>query len=374
MITQEQIQKLARLRDPEYPVTSLFLNLNGGRDSRKSSILLKDLLKRRRGSLEHLSRHQSRSVEQDFSQIERYVQGFARKGTRALAIFASSGAEIWEVFPLARRVQDRLVVDTHPHIRPLSRLLHECKRCGVVLLARDRARLDLVHLGEIEPLEVMSGEVLPLSREHGFQGSLERRQERRSDDQHQRFIKEVASRTLEHHRRYDFDYVLLGGSREAVAAYESVAHRYITERVIARLAAGPDTPGAELLEIVSTTLLEHEERRSRELMARILREADVGGLGVVGVESTLRAMVRGQVASLMVLKGVSRPGSGCPHCSYLGVRGGACPQCGADLLALPDVIEEAVDRSLAQSADVHFVGEHAELEASGGLAALLRYR
>jgi len=91
VITQEQIEQLSRLRNPHYPVTSLFLNLNGGRDSRKASIVLKDLVKARRVDMHHLTRDQLRSVEKDFEQLERYLQGFDRRGTRALAVFSSSG-------------------------------------------------------------------------------------------------------------------------------------------------------------------------------------------------------------------------------------------------------------------------------------------
>jgi len=374
VITQEQIQRLAQLRDPEYPVTSLFLNLNGGRDSRKSSILLKDLLKNRRTELAKLDKPRSRSVEQDFTRIERFVQSFDRKGTRALAIFASSGAAIWEVFPLARRVQDRLVVDTHPHIRSLSRLLNDFKRCGVVLLSRDHATIHLIHLGEIELLADLRGAVMPQRRESGFQGYLERRIERHSDDQLQRFIKTVAAETYRLHNEAAFDVVVTGGSQAPVAALENACHRYLSERLIGHLPLAPDASPVAIIESASAQVLAYQERRGQALTERVMHEAETGGLGVMGRQPTLQAVSQGRVAALLVAKESYRPGLACAHCSYLGVNDGPCPQCEADLIRVPDVIEEAVDRSLGQAADVFFVPQHEQLRGMGGLAALLRYR
>ena len=116
MITREQVHELARLRIEEFPVTTLLLSLNGGRDARKAEILLKDLIKRQRAELEGraLGRAQLRSVEQDFEQLLRFVQNVPRKGCRAVAVFSSAGAGLWRVHTLAQSVRDRLVVDTHP--------------------------------------------------------------------------------------------------------------------------------------------------------------------------------------------------------------------------------------------------------------------
>ena len=69
------------------------------------------------------------------------------------------------------------------------------------------------------------------------------------------------------------------------------------------------------------------------------------------------------------------PGSQCPACGWLG--GGQlrrCPVDGEALEPLDDVSEAAIELALQQSAEIvrvrHLAGE---LEARGGIAALLRF-
>ena len=182
------------------------------------------------GDVTSLSRAQQTSVERDFQEIERFVHDFDRKGARAVAIFSSSGAEMWRVFPLARTVQDRLIIDRHPHVRPLSRLLNEFKRCGVILLSRDHATIDSIHMGEIVRLRMLHGDVDPEVRESGFQGYSERRIERHSDDQLHHFLKDVANQALAQMQQHGFDHVIMGGSVERLTEFDSVAHAYIREK------------------------------------------------------------------------------------------------------------------------------------------------
>jgi peptide subunit release factor 1 (eRF1) len=211
-------------------------------------------------------------------------------------------------------------------------------------------------------------------RESGFQGYLERRIERHVDDQMQRFVKDVASRTLALHREHKFDYLIIGGSQAPIAAFEAVAHRYLSERLIGRVGFGPDASARQVLDEVSELVLTHEEMRGLQMIQRVIKQSETGGLGALGIEPTLTAISEGRVSALVVLKGTFRPGTACTHCSYLGVQSGACPQCGTDLLPVPDIIEEAVDRALSQSAEVLFVRSHEQLAKRGGLSALLRYR
>src|SRR3972149_6610807 len=94
MITPQQVAELAGIQPRKYPVTTLFLTLDGGRDKRKAEIQLKDLIKRQRAELEarRLSRDELASVEQDFAALGRFLPHFDRKGPRAGAGFTSSGA------------------------------------------------------------------------------------------------------------------------------------------------------------------------------------------------------------------------------------------------------------------------------------------
>jgi peptide chain release factor subunit 1 len=373
VITLEQVHELARLRIQEFPVTTLFLSLGGGRDARKAEIQLKDLIKKQRSELEGrgLSRPQLRSVESDFDQMLKLLQNLDRKGCRGLAVFSSSGAGLWRVHPLAQPVRDRLVVDAHPHVRPLSSFLNQFKRSVVLLLARDHAVIYVAHLGEIRRLAEERGDVPQEVRV----GSVEeRRIERHAEDRLHHFAKGLAERAAEVLRAQSAEHLVVGGAPEAVAAFEAHAPRALRDRTIARLALGPEAPSAEVLARVSEAVAAHERQRGTRMVETAIKEARTGGLGVAGVAATLRSFGRGEVAAIVVSSRLSRPGLACGRCPGLDLEARHCAACGGDLVQVPDVVEELIHRALGQSVEVSDLDGHPALEAAGGMAALLRYR
>jgi peptide chain release factor subunit 1 len=376
VITREQVDMLARLRIEEYPVTTLFLNFDRGSDRRKSEILIKDLIKQQRAELatRDLSADQLSSVEQDFDAMLKFVHNFDRKGSRAAAVFCSSGAGVWQAYGLARPVRDRLVVDAHPHLRPLFDLLHQFRRCLVLLMGRDRSVLYLAHLGELELIDEGQREVPPEVRVGSFAGYEERRLERRAIDRRHHFVRQLVERTLAEMKARQAEVIVIGGVPEMVAAFETDAPRMLRDRVIGRLGLGPEAPPAEVLARTGDQLLRFAREQAAQVVEEAIKAANAGGMGVAGVGPTLRAFGHGQVSVVVVSPRLVRPGGACSACSGLAIDGDLCPVCGAPLVQVPDVIEELVYRALNHSVEVVDVDGHPGLEAAGGMAALLRYR
>jgi peptide subunit release factor 1 (eRF1) len=375
MITLEQVRELARLRGEDFPVSTLFLSLDGGRDKRKADILIKDLIKKQRAELEErgLSRVQRESVEQDFEAMLRFVHHFDRHGARAVAVFSSSGAGLWRFHALAQPVRDRLIVDTRAHVRPLSRLLGQFRRSIVVRLARDHAVLDMVAVGEMRRLAELRGDVPHEVKAGGFAGSEERRLERHAEDRWRHFAKSVAERTAGLLREDPRLLLVVSGTAEAVAGLDACLPAAEAGRLIARLALGPESPAAEVLARVSAEVRRHELEHGSHIARVAIREAGAGG-AAIGLEPVLGAFARGQVSTLAVSPGLVRPGLACSTCHGLATAGPDCPQCGNGLLPIPDLVEELVDRALAQSVTVVEVEGEPQFETAGGIAALLRYR
>lgn len=374
MITREQIHELARLRGEEFPVTTLFLSLDGGRDKRKADILIKDLIKKQRAELDgrDLSRAQRASVEQDFEAMLRFVHHFDRHGARAIAVFSSSGAGIWRFHALAQPVRDRLIVDTHAHVRSLTRLLGQFRRAIAVLLARDHAVLAAVAVGEMRELARMRGNVPHDVK--SLAGPEERRLERHTEDRLHRFAKSVAERLAEVLRNDPTALLVVSGAPDALAEFEACVPGILKERIIARLSLGPESPASEVVARVSAAVRQHEQESGIRIARAAIREAGATGRAAVGLGPALSAFGRGQVSTLAVWPGLVRPGLACGACHGLALEGPACPECGSGLVPVPDIVEELVGRALAQSVQVVEVEGEPELEAAGGIAALLRYR
>ncbi len=376
MITLEQVHELARLRGEVFPVTTLFLTLDGGRDKKKADILIKDLIKKQRAELatRPLSRPQRDSVELDFAALLRFVQHFDRHGARGVAVFSSAGAKLWRFHALAQPVRDRLIVDTHAHVRPLTRLLGQFRPAIVVLMARDHASLAAIAVGEMRGLARLTGDVPPEVKGGTFAGCAERRLERHADDRLHHFAKLVAERTADAVRAEPDPLLLVGGPPDVLAELDACMPGALRERIIARLALGPESPPAEVLARVSAEVRRHEQESALRVARIALRDREGSGLAAVGLKPVLGAFGRGQVATLAIAPGLVRPGLACSDCPGLAIEGPACPECGGGLLPVPDIVEELVDRALARSVAVVEVDGEPDLEAAGGIAALLRYR
>jgi len=376
MITLEQVHELARLRGEVFPVTTLFLSLDGGRDKRKADILIKDLIKKQRAELDQrpLSRAQRDSVEQDFAAMLRFVHHFDRHGARSIAVFSSAGAGLWRFHALAQPVRDRLVVDTHAHVRPLTRLLGQFRRAVVILLARDHASLATIAVGEMRGLVRLTGDVPHEVKAGGFAGSAERRLERHAEDRLHRFVKLVAERTTDALRSDPDALLVAGGPPDVLAELDTCIPGALQERIIARIPLGPESPPAEVLARVSAEVRRHEQENGIRIARTAIRDREATGLAAVGLKPVLGAFGRGQVATLAIAPGLVRPGLACGACHGLALDGSACPACGGGLLPVPDIVEELVGRALARSVTVIEVEGEPELDAVGGIAALLRYR
>ena len=376
MITSQQVDDLARLHPGRFPVTTLFLRLEPGPDKRKAEIQLKDLIKQARAELGErgLDREQLASVEQDWIALGEFVHHLDRKGYRGVAVFSSSGAGIWQTHLLAQPVRDRLVVDAHPHVRPLSRLLNPRQRCLVARLGRNQAVLDWVQGGELEPIEVRSGDVPTEVKAGGFAGLDERRLERHAEDRLQHFTRGIADRALELLRAQPRARLLIGGGAEAMAAFEGYASGPLKEHLVGRIAVGPDSGVAEVCKLASAALQAHERERAAAEAEQAVHAAGPGGRAVLGIAAALSAFSRGQAALIVVDQRLVRPGYACGACPALVLQGDRCPECGAELVRVPDLVEELIHRAAGHAVEVLEAEDLAVLAPHGGMAARLRYR
>ena len=94
---------------------------------------------------------------------------------------------------------------------------------------------------------------------------------------------------------------------------------------------------------------------------------------MIGAAATLQALVERRVEQLLVSGDYSESGWRCPACGHLGLVGRTCPGCAAELVAVEDIVEEAVDAALAQSCHVEVCVDNADLDVMGRMGALLRY-
>jgi len=134
--------------------------------------------------------------------------------------------------------------------------------------------------------------------------------------------------------------------------------------------------GATLVDVRSAVMdVEREVERQREAEAveRLRAAVATRRRAVMGLAATLGAVAEHRVEQLLVSAGYGEPGWSCDRCGHLGLRGRSCPACAGQLTPVDDIVEHAIEATLAQSCHVEICVDNPDLDVMGRIGALLRY-
>ncbi len=376
-LSAELVQRLARYGAGENPVVSLFLNIDGRQKVRPEDyrLHLEAMLK------DALEKSPAKSAQAVLTRISDFVTNeFERQNMRGLAIFGC-GDELWEVVVLPVPVDDQLVVNRTPYIRPLETILDEYESVGVLLTDKQRARVLVIELGRIvERSEIFD----PLPRHDDDKGDWRKDHVKaHSTVAAQHHFRNAAQAMFDLYQRRPFQHVLLCVAEESTPELERQLHAYLRNRVIGRCNLGVNATDDDVI----ATAFEFAQRAERKqesefvskLRAGVASNAAAGrtngnSIGAVaGLEHTLNAVFEKRVDTLLVSEGYAAEGWRCTSCSYIATMGRKCRMCGSEMSLVEDVVEEAVEDALGQSCRVEFCSENADLDVLGRIGALLRF-
>lgn len=109
------------------------------------------------------------NFEKTMQKIEKYLQANNREhGQKGLAIFASNEHDFFEAYKLGMPVEDLLVVDVSPYIRPLAKLIEIYETFGLVTLDNHRARIYVVSSGRIEDKDKIAEDIMKMHKKGGM--------------------------------------------------------------------------------------------------------------------------------------------------------------------------------------------------------------
>src|SRR5207302_5180763 len=186
------VRKLAEWAPGEFPVTSVYLSVDGREYPRKQdyALRLENLLRAVHDRADVTRKEERRSVERDVEAIRSNVlDRFERSSTRGLALFSSTGAGFWEDVELFRPVRNLAVVAPHPDLLQLEAILETYESFCTVLVDSEKARIFLAELGRIEE---QTGLVDDVPGRHDQGGWSQARYQRHVDDHRQRHFQHTA--------------------------------------------------------------------------------------------------------------------------------------------------------------------------------------
>ena len=351
----ELIRELSEMYDADSRDTYITLYINKDKN-------VKFLEKRERACKSLLSGEEQKKFTNTMEEIKEFLN---KNAGNILAIFASHKHNFFKTVSLPTKVNNSLIVDSSPYIRPLARIQDEWESFTLVLVNSNYAKIFSISLGKVEQEKNLSADIINKHKKGGW--SQARFQRLRKGAIHT-FFSEVGE-SLE---KIADKQIVLAGPGQAKLQLRDMLSKNLKERIADVIDVSIDDE-KELLKESIHLISELEEQKSRGAVQQLKEEILKDGLAAYGFDDTLGAVKNGQVELLIIEKDYKLKGRICEHCQLLKVGSVKnCPNCGGSTSQV-DVIEEILEFGKRTGAEIEFTDDE-EISRLGHIGAILRYK
>jgi peptide subunit release factor 1 (eRF1) len=378
MTLTEQLDELAAFEPVPYPVISLYLNAQPGQTGRDQfqPFLRKELgLRVKTYPPQGPERD---SLERDLERISRYLDVDLQPSANGVAIFACSGAGLFEAVQLTAPIEQHwLSIGDRPHLYPLARVDARYPRCAAVLADTHSARILVISSGELVGEREITGVKTRRTQQGGWSQARFQRHVENFHLQHAKDVVDALDRIVQQER---LTRIVIAGDEVITPLLREQMPKHLADTVVDHLRLETDAPVKSVIEATLEAMRRAQDRTDREKVETAIGAYRGGGLGVVGPEATLDALVKGQVEELLVsaaLASIRQPHGAFTSANDHAATGEIETAAGEAAQAKPEVVrlsDELVTRARQTGARITFIEDTSLLADVGGVAALLRFR
>jgi peptide subunit release factor 1 (eRF1) len=370
-LLQDKFDRLVNFPPTTFPVLSLYLNAEADQHGKDDidRFLRRELAARGRTFEPHSADRES--YDKDVERIQKWVAEQLQPSANGVAIFACAGAdEFFEAVQLDAPVKEhRLYVYSQPQLYELARLTDAYPRYAVVVVDSQLARIFVFALGGTVGEAQIEG--APTKRIQAG-GWSQARYQRRNDNERQQHAKEVVSALDKIVKQEEIGYILLAGDEVAIPALRAELPQHLEEKVADVLRLDITAPEHEVLQATLGAMSQVDAVEDADKARRAIEGYRGNGLGVAGLEATFAALIRGQVADLLIAEEFeTRYAEPVPRNSPL-VPPELAMQFPEEVETV-DLADELVTRAKSTGATVSFIENSTLLAEVDGVAGLLRF-
>lgn len=339
-----------------------------------------------RALLDRLPDEARRQAKQPAAHVLAFVEQERPQG-RGLAIFAAE--DLWDVRVLPVPLRNRVHFG-RPDVLPLLWAADEYEPYAILAVNRERALLLVAYLGgtavaRAEVLELdtsqwrfASGRQPTSARATGTgagRGEARDTFDARVDEHRRRLWQgaaEAAGRWLQDAR---VDRLIIAGPEEASSAVRNLLPETARSKLVAVVPVRSDLDAEEIHRATTPMALAEEHARERALVDDVVARAAGGAGTVVGVRSTLAALAREQIVTLVAGRDADGDVAQCTRCGHVSAEtASVCPVCGGELerTTLAQVLP-LLARASGARLEIVSGDAAATLRAHGDLGGVLRY-
>ncbi|MBA7615476.1 hypothetical protein ES703_22757 [subsurface metagenome] len=324
----------------------------------------------------NIDKSQKKEVFEVFEKVKAFAYDkFRTDSTRTLAIF-SSGDGLWEEFRIPIIMRSKIIIDPKPYTQSIRSLLNNSKKYGVLLIDREKAQIYSIYLGEIN--EYLAAFISDVPSKVNFKSQAvlrERKLYGRLEEKLHHFFKLVNDRTMELFKEKKFDYLILAGRKEIIPNFLNYLHSYLRSRHIGNIDAEPDSNISLISNKAQKVIDEFEAKTKNDLIDRLIDEYNPNGMGVLGIDGTIKSLLIEKIRILIYDRQFTREGYICDSCRYLTVEHkDKCPYCGGKLVFYNDIVDEIVEDALNRGCEIVDTEGNEKLIKAGSIGAVLRYK
>lgn len=357
MITAERVDRILRLSGDGLPLMSVYVRVPI--DPRDRA----DLLGRLNSVLDQvepmakdksLDRSARLSLRGD---MERMREGVRTERWRpgSVAFFSCSARDEFEAVHLPRAVQDRVVLDDTPWVRPMLAVIEEYARCCVAVVDRATVKVWELFADEIEPVGSSSDRTV--RKPDDAATMAEDRVHNKVEELARKHYRHTAAELAELYDTHGYDLLAVGGHRFEVPHFLDTLPRHLRERVAGTFTVDPHTVDlGKIKQNVEPIVARHVRDVDLRLVGEVLERAAMGrGYGLLGVADCLWAATVKAVETLLVQEGATVAGVVCTNCGWLGTSGDTCPLCEHGTRHTGDILDELAQAVIDESGAVRHV-------------------
>ena len=383
MSVKEQLARLAAFEPAPYPVVSLYLNTQPGQTGRDQfqTFVRKEFAARSRtypaGSPDR------ESLDKDLEKISAYLEGQLDAAANGVAVFACSAAELFEAVQLSAPIdQHWLYIGDQPHLYPLARIESLYPRHAAVLADTNSARILVLAAGEVVSEEEIKGTKTKRTSQGGWSQA---RFQRHIENFHVQHAKEVVDALEKIVARENITEIVTAGDEVILPLLREQMPKHLAEKVVDHVRLDLNAPLDRILSTSLEAMKRSHGQTERDKVEAAVGAYRAGGLGVVGPEDTLEALIKGQVDELLIsarVRELEPVGANSAARAIESMRGvlpepavapaaaGEAAQVAPETVRLAD---ELITKATQTAAKITFVEDPELLSAYGGVAAILRF-
>lgn len=351
----EFIRELSEIYDPDSNDTYVSLYLSKGTDRK--------FIDRRIRTIRSILKGES---QKNFNfTIEKIEDTLKKNIGNNFAIFASNKHNFLRYISLPVKLENTLIVDSSPYIRPLSRIRDEWESFTLLLVNSNYAKIFSVSLGKIDDTKKLSADIMNKHKKGGMSQARFNRLRRGA-------INEFLSDVIEDLQKRADERIIIAGPGNAKQHLIDILPKDLNDKIVDVIDISIDDEKKLLKESVHL-IKEREQRKSSEAVQHLKEEILKDDLAVYGLEDTLKAVKNGQVELLIIEKDYKLRGWICENCQVVEEgTNNSCLYCGKKTSEV-DVLEEILEVAKRTDAEIEFTDDE-EIANLGHVGAILRFK